>query len=100
MPGGKPLTLMLVCGEPSGDQLGAQLMASLKSLTDNTVNIVGVGGDAMVAQGLKPLFGLDATAVMGFREIVPKLPEIFRRVRRAADYAAATKPDAVVLIDS
>jgi lipid-A-disaccharide synthase len=100
MVGDQPLTLMLVCGEPSGDQLGAQLMASLKALTNGAVNIVGVGGEAMMAQGLKPLFGLDATAVMGFREIVPKLPEIFRRVRRAAAFAAETRPDAVVLIDS
>lgn len=96
----KPLTLMLVCGEPSGDQLGAQLMAALKTLTHGNINIVGVGGEAMVAQGLQPLYGLDATAVMGLGEILPKVPEIFRRVRRAAEYAAETKPDAVILIDS
>jgi lipid-A-disaccharide synthase len=96
----RPLTLMLVCGEPSGDQLGAQLMAALKALTNNSVNIVGVGGPAMAAQGLQTLFPLDATSVMGLREIVPKLPEILRRVRRAADYAAQIQPDAVVLIDS
>lgn len=96
----RPLTLMLVCGEPSGDQLGAQLMAALKTLTNGKVNIVGVGGPAMESQGLKTLFPLDATAVMGLREIVPKIPEILRRVRQAADFAAETKPDAVVLIDS
>jgi lipid-A-disaccharide synthase len=92
--------LMLVCGEPSGDRLGAQLMAALKKLTGGAVKITGVGGEAMAAEGLNSLFPLDATAVMGLSEIVPKLPEIFRRVRQAADYAAATKPDAVVLIDS
>ena len=99
MAGGQ-LTLMLVCGEPSGDQLGAQLMAALKMLTGDSVKIVGVGGEAMAAQGLKTLFPLDATAVMGLREIVPKIPEILRRVRQAADFAAETRPDAVVLIDS
>jgi len=96
----KPLTLMLVCGEPSGDRLGAQLMAALKRLTGGAVNITGVGGEAMTAEGLDSLFPLDATAVMGLREIVPKLPEILRRVKRAAAYAAETRPDAVVLIDS
>jgi lipid-A-disaccharide synthase len=92
--------LMLVCGEPSGDRLGAQLMAALKKLTGGAVKITGVGGEAMTAEGLQSLFPLDATAVIGLAEIVPKLPEIFRRVRQAADFAAATKPDAVVLIDS
>ena len=96
----KPLTLMLICGEPSGDLLGAQLMAALKALAGDGVKIVGVGGEAMAAQGLKSLFPLDATAVMGFGGILPRIPEILARVRRAADFAVETRPDAVVLIDS
>ncbi|MBU6298549.1 MAG: lipid-A-disaccharide synthase [Alphaproteobacteria bacterium] len=99
-PPARPLTLMLVCGEPSGDQLGGQLMASLKTLTHGAVAITGVGGEAMAAQGLRSLFPLDATAVMGLREVVPKIPEILARVRQAADFAVETRPDAVVLIDS
>jgi lipid-A-disaccharide synthase len=94
------LTLMLVCGEPSGDQLGAQLMAGLRKLGGDNVRIVGVGGAAMAAQGLKSLYPLDATAVMGLREVVPRIPAILRRVREAADYALAERPDAVVCIDS
>ncbi|MDE2134945.1 MAG: lipid-A-disaccharide synthase [Alphaproteobacteria bacterium] len=95
-----PLTLMLVCGEPSGDRLGAQLMAALKAIAGDTVKIVGVGGEAMAAQGLQSLFPLDATAVMGLREVVPRIPTILARVRQAADFAVETRPDAVVLIDS
>lgn len=96
----RPLTLMLVCGEPSGDQLGAELMAGLKALAGARLRIVGVGGTAMAAQGLTSLFPLDDTAVMGLREVVPRIPAILRRVREAADFALATRPDAVVLIDS
>jgi lipid-A-disaccharide synthase len=96
----RPLTIMLVCGEPSGDQLGAELMAGLRALGGDSTRIVGVGGSAMAAQGLKSLYPLDATAVMGLREVVPRIPEILRRVRIAADYALATKPDALVCIDS
>jgi lipid-A-disaccharide synthase len=91
---------MLVCGEPSGDALGGQLMAALKQIAGDAVKIVGVGGDAMAAQGLKTLFSLEDTSVMGLADVVPKIPKILRRVREAADYAAETKPDAVVLIDS
>lgn len=96
----RPLTVMLVCGEPSGDQLGAELMAGLRALGGDSLRIVGVGGSAMAAQGLKTLFPLDDTAVMGLREVVPKIPAILRRVRQATDYALDTRPDAVVLIDS
>jgi lipid-A-disaccharide synthase len=91
---------MLICGEPSGDQLGAQLMAALKTLAGNRVKISGVGGPAMAAQGLQSLFPLNDTAVMGLREVVPKIPKILMRVRDAADFALATHPNAVVLIDS
>jgi lipid-A-disaccharide synthase len=96
----RPLTLMLVCGEPSGDQLGAELMAGLKRLAGDRVRVVGVGGTAMAKEGLASLFPLDDTAVMGLREVVPRIPAILRRVREASDYALRTRPDSVVLIDS
>jgi lipid-A-disaccharide synthase len=91
---------MLVCGEPSGDQLGAQLMAGLKKLAGGRLKIVGVGGPAMAREGLQSLFSLDATAVMGLREVVPAIPRILARVKQAADYAVETHPDALVVIDS
>jgi lipid-A-disaccharide synthase len=91
---------MLVCGEPSGDQLGAELMQGIRALGGENIRIVGVGGAAMAALGLKSLFPLDATAVMGLREVVPRIPEILGRVRLASDYALALKPDALVCIDS
>jgi len=96
----RPLTIMLVVGEPSGDQLGAQLMAGLKQLAGDRVRIVGVGGPAMTAEGLDSLFPLDATSVMGLREVVPRIPAILARVREASDFALKTRPDLVVVIDS
>ena len=98
--GHTPRTIMLVVGEPSGDQLGAQLMAGLKEIAGNRVRIVGVGGSAMNAQGLQSLFPLDATSVMGLREVVPRIPAILKHVREAADFALRTHPDLVVIIDS
>jgi len=97
---GKPITLMLVCGEPSGDALGAQLMAGIKQLAGDRVRFSGVGGLAMAREGLKSLYPLDTTAVMGLREVVPAIPAILRHVRQAVDFAVRTKPDAVVVIDS
>ena len=91
---------MLVCGEPSGDALGAQLMAGLKALAGDRIAFTGVGGLAMEREGLKSLYPLDATAVMGLREVVPAIPAIMRRVKQAVDFAIQTRPDAVVVIDS
>jgi lipid-A-disaccharide synthase len=91
---------MLVCGEPSGDALGAQLMQGLKALGGDGVRFTGVGGIAMTREGLQSLYPLDATAVMGLREVVPAIPAILKRVKQAVDFAIATRPDAVVVIDS
>jgi lipid-A-disaccharide synthase len=96
----KTLNLMLVCGEPSGDALGAQLMAGLKQLAGHRVCFTGVGGRAMAREGLESLYPLDATSVMGLREVVPAIPRILRHVKMAVDFAVKTKPDAVVVIDS
>ena len=94
------LAIMLVAGEPSGDRLGAQLMAALKTLLGQRVRIVGVGGSAMAEQGLASLFSLDATAVMGLREVLPRIPQILKHVREASDFALKVRPDLVVMIDS
>src|SRR5258705_5521960 len=75
-------------------------MAALKKIAGDRVRIVGVGGTAMTAEGLQSLFPLDATSVMGLREVVPRIPAILRRVREAADFALRTRPDLIVVIDS
>jgi lipid-A-disaccharide synthase len=96
----KPINLMIVCGEPSGDALGAQLMAGIKQLAGERVRFTGVGGLAMGALGFRSLYPLDTTAVMGLREVVPAIPAILGRVKQAVVFAVQTKPDAVVVIDS
>lgn len=91
---------MLIAGEPSGDQLGAQLMSGLRGIAGTQARIVGVGGPAMTAEGLESLYPIDATSVMGLREVVPRIPAILARVRQAADFAVQTRPNLVVAIDS
>ena len=96
----KTLNLMLVCGEPSGDALGAQLMAALKQRAPGRITFSGVGGLAMAREGLDSLYPLDATSVMGLREVVPSIPRILRHVKQAVEFAVRTRPDVVVVIDS
>ena len=94
------LNIMLITGEPSGDDLGAQLIAALETVGGDRVHTTGVGGQAMIARGFEPIFTTDATSVMGLREVVPRIPVILKRVREATEFALATRPDAVVIIDS
>jgi len=97
--GARPLRLVLIAGEPSGDALGAPLIAGLRALVP-AVSITGVGGPMMQAEGLESLFAMEDLAVMGLAEVVPALPRILRRLGQAAAHVAAARPDALVTIDS
>ncbi len=93
------MRIFLVAGEPSGDRLGAALMAGLRAL-DPGVGFAGVGGPAMAAEGLASLFPMAELSVMGLAEVLPKYPHLRRRMIETAEAALAARPDALVTIDS
>ena len=92
--------VFLVAGEPSGDQLGAKLMAALKDQAGGRVRFAGVGGARMAAEGLDSLVPIDELAVMGVVEVLPHIFRILRRIRDTAAAAKSARPDVVVTIDS
>jgi len=96
----EPLRLFLVAGEHSGDQLGGKLIPALRALAGREIEIAGVGGEAMAAEGCVSLFPLSDVAVMGPLAILARLRTIIRRVYQSVDAAIAMKPDALVILDS
>jgi lipid-A-disaccharide synthase len=92
--------LFLVAGEPSGDLLGAALIAGLREFCGEALAIEGVGGPAMQAQGLDSRFPMQELSVMGLAEVLPRLPNLIRRIRETGDAVAAAAPDALVTVDS
>jgi lipid-A-disaccharide synthase len=93
-----PVKLFLIAGEPSGDRLGAALMAGLKTLT--TVQFSGIGGPLMQAEGLESLFPMEELSVMGIAEVLPKYFHLKRRIRDAAEAVLTSGAEALVTIDS
>lgn len=89
----------MLAGEPSGDRLGAALMAALKTLAPG-VTFEGVGGPLMQAEGMTSLFPMDELSVMGIAEVLPKYPELRRRLHQTAEACLAAGPDALITIDS
>jgi lipid-A-disaccharide synthase len=96
----RDLHVFLVAGEVSGDRLGGPLMAALKEKAGGRVRFSGVGGGEMAAQGLKSLFPIEHTAVMGFGAIPGRLRTYLRQIRETAAAVIADKPDVLVIIDS
>lgn len=96
----RALRVAIVAGEESGDQLGAELLASLRAQHEGDLEIAGVGGGLMRDQGLTSLFPLSEIAVMGFSAVFAQLPKIIRLAYRLIDHIVAFKPDILVIIDS
>jgi lipid-A-disaccharide synthase len=99
MAGDRPPFVWLIAGEPSGDLIGARLIAALRERTGGAVRIAGVGGDAMKAEGLETLFPISDIALMGVVEVVHKIPLIKRRMRETVARIRSDRPDIVVSID-
>lgn len=93
------MKLTLIAGEPSGDRLGAALMAALKSLQP-AVQFHGIGGPLMQAQGLISLFPMEELSIMGIAEILPKYRHLKRRIAQTANATLAESPAALITIDS
>ena len=93
------LTLFVIAGEPSGDRLGAALMAGLKTLSPG-VRFQGVGGPLMQAEGLDSLFPMEELSIMGLVEVLPKYFALKRRIAQAAQAMLDSGAQALVTIDS
>ena len=93
------MRVFIVAGEPSGDNLGAALMAGLKALAPG-VTFDGVGGPRMAAEGLASRFPMDELSVMGIAEVLPRYRHLMRRIRETAEAVVETRPDVLVTIDS
>ncbi len=90
-------TLLIIAGEASGDKHAAHLVKSLKGMGD--VRVLGVGGDRMREAGVELIHHVKEMAVMGFTDVVSRLP-FFRKVRRdLLNAIRAEHPSAVILVD-
>ena len=96
----RPLKIMLVAAEASGDDLGAGLARALKARLGDEVVFVGVGGARMAAEGVRSPFDIAELSVLGWLEGLKAYGTVKRRVADTVALAIAEKPDAVVLIDS
>lgn len=97
----QPFRLFILAGEASGDALGARFVMRLREvLGERPLELSGVGGEALIAEGLHSVFPQEDIAVMGFGPVVARLPLLLRRMSDAARAAAVFKPDLMLTIDA
>lgn len=71
----------MLAGEASGDTYGGALAAELRRRMPG-LRLVGTGGPRMEAAGVELLARIDRLSVMGFAEVLPRLPWLLRLERR------------------
>jgi lipid-A-disaccharide synthase len=96
----RTLKVGVIAGEVSGDLLGGDLIAALKAAHDGPVELVGVGGEALEAQGLASLFDFSELSIMGLTQVIARLPNLIRRINQTAAAIIAARPDVLIIIDS
>ena len=96
------MRIFICTGEVSGDLQGAMLIESLQRQAQShnqTLEVVGVGGDRMAATGATILGNTTALSSIGFLEAVPFIFPTLRLQRRIKKYLAENPPDIFVAID-
>ena len=86
----------MVAGEVSGDNLGAPLMRALKQKQPN-IRFVGIGGPAMIAEGLESLYDMERLSVNAFPLL--RVPELVKILLTTKTRLKEQSPDCFIGID-
>lgn len=89
---------MIIAGEASGDLHGASLMKELKILNPS-LEFFGIGGDKMIAEGMRIEYHIKQMAFLGFIEVIRHLPFIKKVQRDLLQKIEDEKIDNIILID-
>ncbi len=90
--------IMIIAGEVSGDMHAASLIRALKTRLPNA-HVYGIGGERLRAQGVETLYDVKDMAVMGFTEVLRRLPFFHKVFHHMLSLARQRRPDAVILVD-
>ncbi|EPE37917.1 lipid-A-disaccharide synthase [Candidatus Photodesmus katoptron] len=93
------LTVGIVAGELSGDNLGEGLIKEIKIQYSNS-KFVGIGGPKMKNQGLQSLYNIEELSTMGLFEIFLRLPRLLKIKTALVQYFTKNQPDIFIGIDS
>lgn len=91
--------LLLTAGEDSSDAHGAGLVRALRRKGFEG-EVIGIGGSALAAEGMRRLGHADELAVVGLFEALKVVPAALRLMRRVKRLLREDPPDLFVPVDS
>jgi lipid-A-disaccharide synthase len=97
-PAPRPIRVVIVAGETSGDQLGAALIGALRERLPGA-SFAGIAGPRMRAAGCEAWHAAEELAVMGLFEVLPHLPRLLRIRRALVRRVLAERPAVYIGVD-
>ena len=91
-------SVMIACGEPSGDLYAGALARELRSLSPG-IRLVGLGGEHLRGAGADLVGDYRGLSVTGLVEAIRVLPKAWAVHRALVERATRDRPDALVVID-
>lgn len=91
--------VVLLAGEESGDQLGADLITALRARCPHA-RFAGIGGRRMQALGFEAWHDVSELSLFGLAEVVAHLPRLLRLRRELVGRLLRERPAVVVGIDA
>ena len=96
----KPVTIMVIAGEPSGDLLAAELVRALAAAPAGAgAKFIGAGGPRMAEAGVELAFDMTQHAVVGLWEVLKNYFKFHRLFNQLLDLAVERRPEAVICVD-
>lgn len=90
--------IAISAGEHSGDLLGMSLIEAINA--QESVDFFGLAGSKMQSVGCRKCWDISQVSVMGFVEVLKKLPSLLRLRREMIARFKAEKPDLFIGIDA
>ncbi|MBU3606322.1 lipid-A-disaccharide synthase [Polynucleobacter sp. MWH-Creno-3A4] len=94
--------LACVAGEPSGDLLAAPVLSALNQIPDMAgLEVYGIGGPRMQAEGMRSNWPMETLSVRGYVEAIQQLPAILKlRKELIQNLTHEGRPDVYLGIDA
>ena len=94
--------LACVAGEPSGDLLAAPALSALNQIPDMAgLEVYGIGGPRMQAEGLRSDWPMETLSVRGYVEAIKQLPAILKLRKELIQYLLNEgRPDVYLGVDA
>jgi len=94
--------LACVAGEPSGDLLAAPVLSALNQIPDMVgLEVYGIGGPRMQAEGMRSDWPMETLSVRGYVEAIKQLPAILKlRKELITNLLGEGRPDVYLGVDA